>query len=199
MSNQKSRYWAFVVYPESAPGDWREILQRTGLQFAVSPLHDKDLDPTDEEKKSHWHVIAVWDGPTTYATAQRIRQNVNGALAIPLNSVKGYYRYFTHKDNPEKHQYSESDITVLNGFNIADYVTLTAHEVSQIIKRLTERIRAEEVIEYSDFMFALIDDGTPEEFDVASRNTLYFNGVIRSLRSKVTGYNVDPKTGEVIE
>ena len=53
--NVKKRNWAFVVYPESAPEDWIEQLQKTGLQCAVSPLHDKDTDPTGEPKKAHYH------------------------------------------------------------------------------------------------------------------------------------------------
>lgn len=43
--NIKKRNWAFVLYPESAPADWREQLQKTGLQCAISPLHDKDMNP----------------------------------------------------------------------------------------------------------------------------------------------------------
>ena len=35
---------------DSAPADWQEILRQTGLQCAVSPIHDSDLDPTGEPK-----------------------------------------------------------------------------------------------------------------------------------------------------
>ena len=48
--NVKKRNWAFIVYPDSAPADWQEILRQTGLQCVVSPLHDSDLDPTGEPK-----------------------------------------------------------------------------------------------------------------------------------------------------
>ena len=43
----KKRYWCFIGYPESLPPNWIEVLTLTGLQVAISPLHDKDLDP-------HW-------------------------------------------------------------------------------------------------------------------------------------------------
>lgn len=46
----KSRTWGAVVYPESAPEDWLKILEETRVQFAVSPLHDKDTDPYGEIK-----------------------------------------------------------------------------------------------------------------------------------------------------
>ena len=60
MANVKKRNWAFFVWPDSAPEDWREQLQKTGLQCAVSPLHDKDVNEgTGEVKKAHWHVIRL--------------------------------------------------------------------------------------------------------------------------------------------
>ena len=63
---QKSRIWASVGYPESLPVDWKEKLIETGLQIAISPLHDKDVDPTGESKKPHYHIIFNYEGPTTY-------------------------------------------------------------------------------------------------------------------------------------
>lgn len=49
--NVKKRNWAFLVYPESAPENWLQILQATGLQCAISPLHDRDLNATGEPKR----------------------------------------------------------------------------------------------------------------------------------------------------
>ena len=65
-SNVKKRNWAFVLYPESAPDDWIEQLRQTGLQCAISPLHDKDIDPTGEPKKAHYHIILCYSGPTSF-------------------------------------------------------------------------------------------------------------------------------------
>ena len=48
----KKRNWAFVIYPESLPEDWLDILRMSGLPIAISPLHDKDVNadgtPKDE-------------------------------------------------------------------------------------------------------------------------------------------------------
>ena len=44
LSSEKGRDWTFVVYPESAPSNWRELLDDTHLRWIESPLHDKDLD-----------------------------------------------------------------------------------------------------------------------------------------------------------
>ena len=78
----KKRNWAFVVYPESAPSDWIEQLQLSGAQFAISPLHDKDLNATGEPKKAHWHVIVVYGSPQ--------RSNVK-SLTERLNALNRFH------------------------------------------------------------------------------------------------------------
>ena len=59
----KGRDWAFIVYPESAPSDWRDILNKTHLRWIESPLHDKDVNADGEVKKEHWHILLSYDGP----------------------------------------------------------------------------------------------------------------------------------------
>ena len=182
----KSANWAFIVYPDSAPADWREVLTLQGLRCAVSPLHDKDVnDEKEEEKKAHWHVIMCWDGgSTTFATARRVAALVNGTIPIPLVSVRGYYRYFTHKDHPKKYQYDENEIVTLNGFDVTDFMGLTAHEARRITKILLTYIRDNNVTEYSDFLFTAMEHFTDEEFDVARNNTIMFNAVIKSMKHR---------------
>ena len=110
MKNIKKRNWAFVLYPESAPENWKEILQQTGLGIAISPLHDKDVNPTGEVKKAHYHIILIYDGPTTYNNVRSLTESLGQPIPQPLEQVRGYYRYLTHKDNPEKYQYDDKDI-----------------------------------------------------------------------------------------
>ena len=42
MAKDKSRYFTFLLYPESIPEDWKSKLELIGVPIAVSPLHDKD-------------------------------------------------------------------------------------------------------------------------------------------------------------
>ena len=107
--NVKKRNWAMVLYPESAPEDWREQLRLSGLQVAISPLHDKDVNADGEPKKAHHHVILVYGSPTTYNNVKALCDRLNQPIPQPLEQVRGYYRYLTHEDNPEKAQYSKSD------------------------------------------------------------------------------------------
>lgn len=177
----KKRHWAFVAYPDSVPGNWKEILQQTGLQCAISPLHDKDINAEGEnDKKPHWHIILTYSGPTTESNVRNLTVSLNATMPIPLDSVKGYYRYLTHKDNPEKYQYNEAEIQTINGFNIAEFVELTKHEVSEIKRNLHKLIKEQGMIEYSEFMDYLLENSMFLEYDVASKNTLFFDRYLRS-------------------
>lgn len=179
----KKRTWAFVLYPESAPQDWREQLKLSGLMAAISPLHDKDTNPTGEPKKAHYHIMLVYSGPTTYNAVSKFTASLNATIPQALESARGMYRYFSHKDNPEKYQYSESDILTLNGFNIADLVELTKSEVDEIKTNILHFIRNADLIEYADLIDFLTDNEMFLELDVAMSNTFFFNSYITSRRN----------------
>lgn len=186
----KKRNWAFVVYPESAPADWRERLQKSGLQCAISPLHDQDTNPDGEPKKPHYHVILVYGSPTTYNNVKALTNGQLGqTVPQPLEQVRGYYRYLTHADNPEKAQYSAGDIQLLNGFDIRDYVEMTKSEVMRYKRELLAFVRDNDILEYSDLLDILMDGGevTADLLEVASNHTLMLTKYIASRRYKATG------------
>ena len=180
----KKRYWALIGYPESLPDNWLDILQETGLQCAVSPLHDKDVNPDGEVKKPHYHIILVYAGPTSYNVVKRIADSLNAPDPKYLESIRGYYRYFTHKDNPEKYQYDEKDIRTVNGFSIADYVELTRSEIVAIKAKIQRLIREMDILEYSDLLDILLDSDMSVEYEVATCNTFRFEKYISSRRNK---------------
>lgn len=184
----KKRHWAFVAYPESLPEGWLDELKQTGLRAAISPLHDRDIDPTGAPKKPHYHIIVSYEGPTTYANVEALTKRLHQPIPQPLEQVRGYYRYLTHEDNPEKAQYSAADIQTLNGFNIRDYVEMSKTDALKIKRDITQYVMDNGIIEYSDLLRDTMADGMPEDwYDVASSNTLYFTALIRSLRCKLTG------------
>ena len=144
----KKRHWAAVVYPESLPPDWRDIIAQTGIKAAISPLHDKDYSADGTPKKPHYHVILSYDGPTTYNAVLGL---VNGRLGQPapqpLESVKGYYRYLTHMDDPDKAQYDPAGISTINGFVVSDYVTVSSGDVLRLKRELIVYIRDHQLTE----------------------------------------------------
>lgn len=156
MSKDKSsinrvRNFASVVYPDSAPDDWLEKLGSFFVPAFVSPLHDRDLNPTGEAKKPHYHVMLMFDGVKTNEQAKEIFDSIAGVGCERVNSLRGYARYLCHLDNPEKVQYLVEDVRALSG---ADYMGVIGLAIDKYkaIGEMIDFCEANDVISYSDLL-----------------------------------------------
>lgn len=190
---KKGRIWASVGYPESLPADWLDRLTETGLQIAISPLHNKDIDPTGETKKEHYHIIFNYDGPTTFNHVKELCDNLNMTIPIKLESLRGMYRYHIHIDNPEKYQYDDRDRLLLNGFDTSQVNELTKTEIDKLKFEIQKFIVANEIYEYSDLLIILSQNDLKRMWSVAATNTIFFNSFITSRRHKLK----DEEIGEI--
>lgn len=153
--NDKARHWTFILYPESAPDDWKDRLIQLGIEFAVSPLHDKDLNPTGEVKKSHYHILLSYGNTTTYNNIKSICDDLNCPIPQKVANCKGMIRYFIHLDNPEKYQYNMSDIQVYNGFDLADLMKPTSTDKYNYKFAIIDICKSEGFIHYTDLIIHL--------------------------------------------
>ena len=112
-TDTRTRNFATVVYPESAPENWKEILFSHCVPAFISPLHDKDVNPTGEPKKPHYHVMLMFEGKKSLTQVEEIFKTIEGVGCEVVKSVRGYARYLCHLDNPEKYQYDVSEVTCL--------------------------------------------------------------------------------------
>lgn len=182
---QKGRYWACVCYPESLPTNWLEILQNSGLALAISPLHDKDVDPTGEPKKPHYHLLLCYDGPTTYNNVKTLCDSLNSTIPIKIESPRGMYRYHIHMDNPEKYQYDDRNRILMNGLDPANFNGLTETEQFKIKCELIQLIRDNKIYEYSNLIDYLKALELKDYLTVAMKNTLFFNSYLSSARNSI--------------
>jgi len=203
----KSRTWALVVYPDSAPEDWRDKLRKQGVPAAISPLHDRDVRADGTAKKPHWHVLLCWAGPTTPKVVASVAEAL-GAPTSPelVRQVRGYYRYLVHADDPDKAQYDALDVQHLCGFNPSDYTELTRSELDAKLDQIEDYIAASDIIEYWQLMLRLREEGQQELRHIARRHTIHIAKLIESRRhheqaqkAAALAAGVDPETGEVIE
>lgn len=44
IKNRRANKWTFLLYQDSAPENHKEILDRMGVPFVLSPWHDKDIN-----------------------------------------------------------------------------------------------------------------------------------------------------------
>lgn len=195
---KKARCFVFVVYPESAPSDWIERLCEFGIPFAVSPLHDKDVNPDGATKKEHYHVLLVYENTTTLkAVAELFMPVLHSPVPQICASAKGMYRYFTHADNPEKYQYESSEIKIYCGFEIP----IDAKAVREIQQAIECYAIENGILEYAE-MSILCGRISAEWYDVFTNHTMHFGKFFSSLRhnyekiAKVYNGNVEDKDND---
>ena len=172
----KKKIWLYIVYPESAPEDWIESMKLTGIQFALSPLHDKDLDVMGNLKKPHWHMIVIFDGPTTFMTASSFRSITKGPYPKACQGLRGAYDYFTHANDVDKAQYEKKDIQHFNGFEME----LSMKDSFKMKKELIEIIIKENILSYMQFNLNVMYYLEYEYYLIVANNAFYFNTLISS-------------------
>ena len=156
-SNSRTRNFATVVYPESAPENWQTILADLKIPAFISPLHDSDVNANGEPKKPHYHVMFMYDGVKTEEQVSSAIAEIGGVGCEKINSVRSYARYLCHLDNPDKHQYNPEDVKQFSG---ADYFSCIG-SVADKYKAIREMIvwcHENGVTEYADLLFYCMEN-----------------------------------------
>ena len=174
----RTRNWTIVVYPDSAPENWREILDSLHIPYLVSPQHNQDLNPDGEVKKAHWHVVLVFENKKSYEQIKAIADELNAPIPQRVESLRGMVRYLIHLDNPEKHQYNRADIEN-HGVNDIDKYFETASSNRAVLNAIIGYIRENNVTSFAKLSYYAIDNGKDDWLDcMANRNTMYLNAII---------------------
>lgn len=190
----RARAWTLVVYPESAPKDWRSVLDEDHMPWIESPLHDKDTNPDGEIKKAHWHVLLLFAGVKSYSQVKVIAGRLHAPNPQKCADIRGMVRYFVHMDNPEKYQYSKADIQTHGGADIAKYLSATGAEKLQMIAEMQDWVVENHCTELSE----LAEYARRERFDdwygiLSTQSTIFLNAFIRSKRHQ-GGYGKGEKS-----
>lgn len=183
MAAKRNTYYATIVYPESAPLDWIDILEEQHIQALISPIHDKDIDKEGNPKKPHYHVVLIFESLKSPQQAQEIFEKIGGVGTIPIHSLGAYSRYLCHLDNSEKAQYSKEDIREISG---ADYKECCRQngekekeEEANLIE-LTQIILDKKIIYFHEVADLIIKEHS-DLFSVLKTNSYYIHSVVMSL------------------
>ena len=169
-ATKRTRNFATVVYPESAPENWESILSEQFVPAFISPLHDKDINPGGEPKKPHHHVMIMFDSVKTREQAQDIFNLIGGVGCEVVQSFRGYARYLCHLDNPEKAQYAVETVRSMCGADYTGAIGLVTDKykaIGEIIDFCIDQdvYSFSELLEYArmerfDWFRVLCDNGT---------------------------------------
>lgn len=187
--DERTRNWTLIVYPESAPKNWREILNNGHIPWIESPCHDKDRNPDNSLKKAHWHILLMFTNKKSYLQILGVARELHSPNPQKCANVVGMVRYFAHIDNPEKYQYKPSDIVGHCGADPQQYLKSASQEKAdriRTLKDITKFIADKRIDNYIDFLMYCITDCEHEDwFEIAvDHNTLAINRALDAMWHK---------------
>ena len=73
---QRSNKWAFLIYQDSVPENYLDILEGLHIPYVLSPWHDKDVNKsTGEIKKAHKHGALFFETLKSYSQVSDLLKN----------------------------------------------------------------------------------------------------------------------------
>ncbi|MFC0722235.1 replication protein [Enterococcus faecalis] len=150
---RRSNKWAFLIYEESAPDNYLEILNGLHVPFVLSPWHDKDIySGTGELKKSHKHGAFYFDSLKSYTqVSELVSDKLNGPAHVEVvMSPKGMFDYFTHAENPSKTPYDVENIESGAGFELDKF--LLEQNTDNFMNDVIDIIEENNFMEFEDLV-----------------------------------------------
>lgn len=181
--DERTRNWTFIVYPESAPENWRALIDELHVPWVESPLHDKDVNPDGELKKPHWHVMIMFSSNKSYDQIREITMPLRSPNPQKVANAKGMVRYFAHLDNPEKYQYNKNDIIAHAGAEISAFLSVTTAERYEFIREMMEFVDSQGIVEIKSLLDYAMRNRFDDWFRLLCDNSVYImDSYIKSNR-----------------
>lgn len=194
-TDNRTRTWSFVLYEDSAPDNWRDVLDDMHIEWIESPWHDKDVNANGEPKKKHKHILLLFQGKKSYEQIKDITDELQQPIPQRCHNAKALVRYMAHLDNPEKAQYSPSDIIAHGGVDLADMLRPSSSERYSIIRDMIDYIRSSGITEFQDLMDYAAAEHFDDWFPMLCDNSAYVIGqYIKSQRHRAL--NTQREDGE---
>lgn len=191
----RTRTWSFIIYEDSAPSNWIDILDEEHIEWVESPWHDRDINANGEPKKKHKHILLLFQGKKSYEQIKDITDKLNAPIPQRCHNAKALVRYMAHLDNPEKAQYSVSDIKAHGGVDLADMLRPSSSERYTIIRDMISYVKSNNISEFQDLMDYAAAERFDDWFPLLCDNSAYIvNQYIKSQRHRL---KIDLDTGEI--
>ncbi|WP_148878158.1 replication protein [Streptococcus sp. Marseille-P7375] len=158
---QRSNKWTFLIYEESAPENYLDVLEDIHVPFVLSPWHNKDVNKeTGEVKKSHKHGAFYFSSLKSYSqVSELIKDKLNGPAHVePVMSPKGMYDYFVHADNPDKTPYDINDIESGCGFELDKF--LVQQNSDDFTTKVIDTIEENDITEFGELVWYARDNNS---------------------------------------
>ena len=180
--DKRSNKWAFLIYQESAPENYLDVLEEMHIPFVLSPWHDKDVNKeTGEFKKAHKHGVLFFESLKSYT---QVSELLTEKLHTPSHvevvmSPKGMYDYFIHAENPDKTLYNIDEIESGCGFELEQFLITNNNE--QFLSTVIDIIEEHNFTEFNNLVrYARVEN--PSLLNLIIDKTYFFAKYLDSRR-----------------
>ena len=182
VKDKRSNKWAFLLYQESAPKNYLDILEEMHIPFVLSPWHDKDINKeTGEFKKAHKHGILFFESLKSYTqVSELLTEKLNTPSYVEIvMSPKGMYDYFIHAENPGKTLYNIDEIESGCGFELDQF--LITNNNDQFLSTVIDIIEEHNFTEFNNLVrYARVEN--PSLLNLIIDKTYFFAKYLDSRR-----------------
>ncbi|HDT9276021.1 TPA: replication protein [Listeria monocytogenes] len=179
-SAKRTTMWAFLLFLDSAPKNYKKILDSLNVPYMLSPVHNKDIKADGKQAKKHIHGVLHFETLKSQKQVVELLKKLETPKHIePVLSTKGMYHYFTHANNNEKFQYSEKDIVVGCGLNLEQF--LSSINTDSSYNDMIDIIEEQNILEFSHLV-AYARENNYVLLATIIRNTPFFSKYIDSRR-----------------
>ena len=180
--DKRSNKWAFLIYQESTPENYLDILEEMHIPFVLSPWHDKDINKeTGEFKKAHKHGVLFFESLKSYTQVSDLlteRLNTPSHVEVVM-SPKGMYDYFIHAENPDKTLYNMDEIESGCGFDLDQF--LVSNNNDQFLSTVIDIIEEHNFTEFNNLVrYARVEN--PSLLNLIIDKTYFFAKYLDSRR-----------------
>lgn len=179
----RARWFGAIFYPESLPEKWEKLLnEKFQLQWACSPLHDKDVQDDGTPKKAHFHLAFYFKGKKSLDQVKEITDFFNQPPPIIIKNNVGTIRYFFHLDDPDKAQYDLSDFKS-SGIDVLEIIQTSGDKkavnlkLQKELKSIIEKFNFHDLISLQTF---LEDNEAYDLMDWFRRHMTYTNSALKA-------------------
>lgn len=185
-SSEKSRNWATIVYEESAPDDWQEILE----DFHVPGYM---IEHTKDGNKPHWHIMLSFDGVKSAEQMKNLFAEIGGVGAENIKSKGGYLLYLTHANSAEKHQYRHDDVVAFGGaIPYADAIKgITSNSKYENIAQMIDWIGQSDCLSFAELVEYARQENKEWFHQLCDSNTYLLFQYIRARRYEKEYFSTD--------
>lgn len=182
VKDKRSNKWAFLLYQESTPKNYLDILEEMHIPFVLSPWHDKDINKeTGEFKKAHKHGVLFFESLKSYTqVSELLTEKLNTPSYVEIvMSPKGMYDYFIHAENPDKTLYNIDEIESGCGFELDQF--LITNNNDQFLSTVIDIIEEHNFIEFNNLVrYARVEN--PSLLNLIIDKTYFFAKYLDSRR-----------------